>query len=92
MRGKPGIAYLAHLTGVPVIPVGLIGTFEIMSRHDRIPRLRKAIIKIGAPLRFEAAEGAKPTPDGMQLITDQIMLRIAELTGETYPCMEVADV
>jgi 1-acyl-sn-glycerol-3-phosphate acyltransferase len=88
MRGKPGIAYLALHTGIPVIPVGLIGTFEIMSRYDRFPRLRKAEIRIGKPLSFASSEGEKPNPFQMQQITDEIMLKIAELTGEAYPCME----
>jgi 1-acyl-sn-glycerol-3-phosphate acyltransferase len=90
MRGKPGIAYLAQHTGIPVIPVGLIGTFEILSRNDRIPRLRKAVIKIGEPIRFGHPEKGKTTPEQMQAITDQIMLKIAELTGENYPCRESA--
>ena len=88
MRGKPGIAYIALHTGIPVIPVGLIGTFEIMSRHDRLPRLSKAIIKIGEPLLFETPEGGRNEPSHLQNVTDTIMLRIAELTGETYPCPE----
>jgi 1-acyl-sn-glycerol-3-phosphate acyltransferase len=90
MRGKPGVAYLAQRTGIPVIPVGLIGTYEIMSRHNRIPRLRKAVIRIGKPIRFESPESGKATPEQMQGITDQIMLKIAELTGESYPCAEAA--
>jgi len=85
MRGKPGMAYLALQTGIPVIPVGLIGTYEIMARHDRFPRLRKAKIRIGKPVRFEVPDGGKPEQAQLQQVTDDIVLRIADLTGESYP-------
>jgi 1-acyl-sn-glycerol-3-phosphate acyltransferase len=88
LRGKPGIAYLALHTGIPVIPVGLKGTYEIMSRHDRFPRLRKAEIRIGKPVRFEMPSEGKPEPAYLQQVTDSIMIRIAELTGESYPSVE----
>ena len=85
MKGKPGVAYLALHAGVPVIPVGLIGTYEIMSRADRYPRLRKAIVRIGKPMRFNGMKGARPDTAQLTHITDEIMEQIAALTGEQYP-------
>lgn len=92
MRGKPGVAYLAVTTGIPVIPVGLIGTYEIMSRDDRLPRLRKAVINIGDPVMFHKEADVRMAADHFQKITDEIMMRIAGLTGESYPSRGTADV
>lgn len=83
LRGKPGAAYLALKSGVPVIPVGISGTFEILSRNDRFPKLHKATIRVGEPLMFNRAVSGQGI--NMQRITDEIMLRIAALTGEEYP-------
>jgi len=83
LRGKPGAAYLALKSGVPVIPVGISGTYEILSRHDRFPKLHKATIRVGEPLMLSKTGSGKGID--MQRITDEIMLRIADLTGEEYP-------
>lgn len=85
LRGKPGVAYLALHAGVPVIPVGLIGTYEIMSRSDCYPRLSKAIVRIGKPMRFSGMKGARSDTAQLTHITDEIMEQIAALTGEQYP-------
>jgi len=80
MRGKTGIAHLALKTGLPVIPVGLVGTYEILPKGKKFPRFTKATIKIGKPLYFDKSNG-----EDLQNITDEIMCRIADLTGEVYP-------
>ncbi len=85
LRGKPGVAYLALHAGVPVIPVGLIGTYEIMSRADRFPRICKATVEIGKPMHFSRLFGTRPEPALLLQITHEIMLQIAALTGEHYP-------
>ncbi|MBW2980336.1 1-acyl-sn-glycerol-3-phosphate acyltransferase [Candidatus Woesearchaeota archaeon] len=52
-RGKTGVARLVLRTKVPVIPIGLIGTYEIAPRDKLIPRLKRAEIKIGKPMYFD---------------------------------------
>jgi 1-acyl-sn-glycerol-3-phosphate acyltransferase len=80
-----GVARLAHRARVPVLPIGLSGTFEILPRHKRWPRLAKCDIRIGKPMVFP--DFAEPRLDEARYraITDQVMLRIAALTGEVYP-------
>ena len=48
---QPGAAYLALRSGVPIIPVGMAGTEEIMrERRDPIPRFARVTIVVGAPI------------------------------------------
>jgi 1-acyl-sn-glycerol-3-phosphate acyltransferase len=84
LRAQVGVAHLAHRSRVPVLPVGMSGTFEILPRHRRWPRLAKCDIRIGTPLVFPEFATGRPENDRYRAVTDEIMLRIAALTGETY--------
>jgi 1-acyl-sn-glycerol-3-phosphate acyltransferase len=68
--GKPkrGVGRLALETGVPVIPVAVIGT-EAVRRGIRV-RPHKVRIRAGGPLRFPRVEN--PTPALTRLVTDRI--------------------
>jgi 1-acyl-sn-glycerol-3-phosphate acyltransferase len=48
---QPGAAYLALRSGVPIIPVGMAGTEEILrERRDPIPRFARVALVVGAPI------------------------------------------
>ena len=80
-----GVAKFALKEKVPVIPVGLIGTYEIMSRHDKFPKLKKkAVIKIGKPLYFQEYYDKENSDKEFKEVTDKIMLNIATLAGKKY--------
>ena len=56
-----GCAYLATVTGVRVIPIGLAGTDDAMPPGVRIPRLRRIVITIGEPIEPASAQpGVEP--------------------------------
>jgi len=80
-RGKTGAAYLALRTGVPLIPVGVIGTDKLVNdlKHLRRGHLR---VVIGQPFTLPVPE--KRTPEVLQELTDLIMVRIAELLPDEY--------
>ncbi|MBI4430773.1 MAG: 1-acyl-sn-glycerol-3-phosphate acyltransferase [Candidatus Omnitrophica bacterium] len=44
---KPGFVKLAIKTGVPIIPIAMKGTFEILPPHKQLPRLKKCDVFIG---------------------------------------------
>jgi 1-acyl-sn-glycerol-3-phosphate acyltransferase len=48
-EGKGGVAYLSHCTGKPIIPVGIVGTYDITSR-DFFSKKRRFVVNIGTPL------------------------------------------
>ena len=81
----PGIAYIAEQTGLPVIPVGIVGTtddfFHKASRGKR-PQLE---MHIGKPLLLPPVEGkGEARRLSRQRNTDLVMRAIAGLLPEEY--------
>lgn len=83
-RGKTGIARLALAAKVRVIPVGLIGTFEILPKGKNIPKLKRAIMNIGKPMGFDKYYNKKITKKLLRKITNEIMKEIARLCNQKY--------
>lgn len=79
-----GVARMALIARVPVVPVGMIGTYEIMSRHENRPHFKKCQIKIGKPIYFNQYHGQENNQTILREITNQIMSTIADLAGEKY--------
>ena len=85
LRAYTGVAKFALFADVPVIPVGIIGTYDIMSRHDRFPKFnRKARIKIGKPMHFDGFYGKEHNPGHFRDVADMIMMQIARLAEKEY--------
>jgi len=88
---KCGVAKLFLKTGVPILPVGIKGTAELMPIGRVFPKIKKLIeINIGKPLYFEKefAEAQKIDEDSPRYqeiakeITNQVMEEIAQLAGQ----------
>jgi 1-acyl-sn-glycerol-3-phosphate acyltransferase len=85
-QGKAGIVYFIESTGVPVVPVGIVGTtddyYQRGSRGNRPP----VMVKIGKAFHLpEMKEAASASPRELrQLKVDYIMRRIAELLPDEY--------
>jgi 1-acyl-sn-glycerol-3-phosphate acyltransferase len=48
---QPGAAYLALRAGVPIVPVGIAGTEEILRGHGgKVPRFGRAAVFVGEPI------------------------------------------
>jgi 1-acyl-sn-glycerol-3-phosphate acyltransferase len=53
-EGKWGVAKIFLKTGVPILPVGIKGTFQLMPPGKSFPKLKKVVrINIGEPLFFK---------------------------------------
>ncbi len=84
-RARPGVAYLAEESGVPVVPVGIVGTTDDFwhkaSRGQR-PRLE---MHIGQPIHLPPVEGrGAARREARQRNADLVMQKIAELLPEDY--------
>ncbi len=84
-RGKTGVARLSLSTGVPIVPVGLVGTDECQPTDAKLPRLfRRVTIRFGPPLlpvRYADREHDRLV---CRQITDELMFEIGELSGYEY--------
>ena len=75
-KGKTGAARLALAAKVPIVPVGLIGTFEIMPKGKYIPKLKRASMYIGKPVYFNKYYNRQITKKLLRHITNTTMRRI----------------
>ncbi len=83
-RGYIGAARVATAVGCPILPVGIAGTREIQPPGARLPRPRRACsISIGAPLVAADVELSRRR-SAARALTDELMERIAELSGQQY--------
>ena len=69
---RAGIGLLANNLGIPVVPIRIDGLFEIKSAGKRLAPPGKILVRIGAPVRFDA--GSDP-----QWIARELQNRVAEL-------------
>jgi 1-acyl-sn-glycerol-3-phosphate acyltransferase len=83
-KGKTGVARLALAAKVPVVPVGLVGTFKILPKGKYIPKPKRAIINIGKPMYFNEYYNKKITKEVLRKITNNIMKEIARLCKKRY--------
>ncbi len=83
-RGRTGVAWLALNSGVPVIPVAMIGTDRILPPGRAVPRVRQVGIRIGKPLTFEAYREEKAQGKARRAVTDQVIQAIQDLSGQEY--------
>ena len=80
-----GVAKYAIRGNVPVIPVGIQGTYDVMSRFDKCPKFKKIIsINIGQPILFENYKDVKMNEKAYRVLTDKIMMKIVELSNKQY--------
>ncbi len=83
-RGKTGVARMALEGLVPVLPVAMVGTDKAQPIGRRIPKIVPITIKIGEPLDFSRYEGMEGDRFILRSITDEIMYRLMELSGQEY--------
>jgi 1-acyl-sn-glycerol-3-phosphate acyltransferase len=80
-----GVAMFALTANVPVIPLGIKGTYEILPPHAKRPAFRKLIeFHIGTPLKFDGFKSDGNSPDVYREVTNRIMAEIAHLAGKRY--------
>ncbi len=80
-----GVAKYAIDGQVPVIPIGIKGAHETLSRHDKFPKFKKIIsFHIGDPIHFTEHHGKTLTERDYRNATDKVMLEISRLSGKKY--------
>jgi 1-acyl-sn-glycerol-3-phosphate acyltransferase len=84
-KGRTGAARLALEVGVPVYPVGIVGTDRIQPPDARVPKLfRSCSISVGRPVRPERYASMREPHRAYRAMTDEVMYEIRELSGQEY--------
>jgi 1-acyl-sn-glycerol-3-phosphate acyltransferase len=90
-RGRPGVGWLALKSGLPVIPVGMMGTGRILPTGSVVPRPGRVEIRIGKPLTFGPEVTDQAPAKARRGITERVIEAIRELTGQEYVHMYASD-
>jgi 1-acyl-sn-glycerol-3-phosphate acyltransferase len=83
-KGKTGVARMALEAGVPVIPTVMIGTEKVNPIGSKFWHPHHVKLIIGRPLDFSRYEGMAGDRFVERSMTDEIMYRIMELSGQEY--------
>ena len=83
-RGKTGVARMALESRSPVIPVAMIGTYEIQPPGRVRPKILRVGIRFGEPLTFDRYQGMESDRFVLRSVTDEIMYSLMELSGQEY--------
>jgi len=83
-KGRTGVARLALLAGVPVIPCAMIGTDVIAPPGRIVTKIVSPTVRFGPPLDFSRYAGLTEDRFILRSITDEIMYSIMELSGQEY--------
>lgn len=75
-RGYNGAVKFSYKYNVPIIPIGIIGSFDAWSPHNKKPKLKKCDINIG--------DSFKVASENFDVETKVLMKKIALLANKKY--------
>ena len=82
---QPGAAYLALRSGVPIVPIGIAGSEEILRDHSApIPHFGRVVITVGEPIVPEARTSGVVARDKVDALTQQLSDSLQALLDQAY--------
>ncbi len=81
-RPRTGVVRLAQLADVPIVPVGVSGTFNALPPGKSIPRPRRLSVQVGKPFRLPPLEVIQDNYEAMQVQAQLVVDRIYELVED----------
>jgi len=82
---QPGAAYLALRSGVPIVPIGIAGSEEILRDHSApIPHFGRVAIIFGEPIVPEARTSGVVARDKVDALTQQLSDSLQALLDQAY--------
>jgi len=91
-KGKTGVARMALEAGVPVVPVVMLGTDKVNPIGSKMWKPGRIQMIVGRPLDFSRYEGMAGDRFVERAMTDEIMYRLMELSGQEYVDLYAAKV
>jgi 1-acyl-sn-glycerol-3-phosphate acyltransferase len=82
---QPGAAYLALRSGVPVVPIGIAGSEEILrTKREPIPRFGRVAIVVGVPIKPETPAGSLVPRDRVDALTARLADEMQLVFDDAY--------
>jgi 1-acyl-sn-glycerol-3-phosphate acyltransferase len=89
-KGRTGVTRLSRECGVPIIPVGVVGTVEVQPVDSKIMRpFKRVTIRFGKPMEMPPPVNPDDPMEGhdhteCRAFTDELMHEIAQLSRRCY--------
>jgi 1-acyl-sn-glycerol-3-phosphate acyltransferase len=83
-KGKTGLARLALETGVPVIPVAMIGTNVVNPPGTSMLRFGRVTVRFGKPMDFSRFDGMAGNRFIERAVIDEVIYELMGLSGQEY--------
>ncbi|OHU97001.1 lysophospholipid acyltransferase family protein [Mycobacterium talmoniae] len=83
-KGKTGLARLALQTGVPVIPVAMIGTNVVNPPGTKMLRFGRVTVRFGQPMDFSRFDGLAGNRFIERAVIDEVVYELMRLSGQEY--------
>jgi 1-acyl-sn-glycerol-3-phosphate acyltransferase len=83
-KGKTGLARLALQTGVPVVPVAMIGTDVVNPPGKKMLRFGRVIVRFGKPMDFSRFDGLEGIRFIERAVTDEVIYELMGLSDQEY--------
>jgi 1-acyl-sn-glycerol-3-phosphate acyltransferase len=89
-KGRTGVTRLSRECGVPIIPVGVVGTVEVQPVNSKFMRpFKRVTIRFGKPMEMAAPVNPDDPMEGhdhteCRSFTDSLMREIARLSDREY--------
>jgi 1-acyl-sn-glycerol-3-phosphate acyltransferase len=91
-KGKTGLARLALQTGVPVIPVAMVGTDVVNPPGSKMWRFGQVEVRIGKPMDFSRFDGLAGNRFIERAVIDEVMYELMRLSEQEYVDIYAAEV
>lgn len=83
-KGKTGLARLALESGVPVIPVAMIGTDVVNPPGSKMWRFGRVTVRFGKPMDFSRFDGLAGNRFIERAVIDEVIYELMKLSGQEY--------
>ncbi len=91
-KGKTGLARLALHTGVPVIPVAMVGTNVVNPPGTSMWRFGRVEVRFGKPMDFSRFEGLAGNRFIERAVIDEVMYELMRLSNQEYVDLYAAQI
>jgi 1-acyl-sn-glycerol-3-phosphate acyltransferase len=82
---QPGAAYLALRSGVPIVPIGMAGTEEILrASQTPIPRFGRVVLVVGAPIVPDVLTGTLVPRDRVDALSARVGDEMQRVFDDAY--------
>jgi 1-acyl-sn-glycerol-3-phosphate acyltransferase len=85
-----GAAYLASKLGVPIVPVGIGGSEEILASGKVLPRIKKVAVVVGPSIAPKASTGSVRRRADVTALTDALRTGLQACFDEARAAAELA--